>query len=799
MCYIPRNMSPKNHRLLLLLHRFLLMLFLFPSNDDNRPMMFFRSLIFFFLIIFFFFFTSNASSLKQTYVIHTATTTTKHVVTSLLDSLQTETIHEDDDFSIPEIHYIYENAMSGFSATLTDDQLETVKNTKGFISAYPDELLSLHTTYSHEFLGLEYGIGLWNETSLSSDVIIGLVDTGISPEHVTFRDTHMTPVPSRWRGSCDHGTNFSSSSCNKKIIGASAFYKGYESIVGKINETTDFRSARDAQGHGTHTASTAAGDMVPKASYFGQGRGLATGMRFTSRIAAYKACWALGCANTDVIAAIDKAISDGVDVISLSLGGSSRPFYVDPIAIAGFGAMQKNIFVSCSAGNSGPSASTVSNGAPWLMTVAASYTDRTFPAIVLIGNRKRIVGSSLYKGKSLKNMSLAFNTTAGGGRRGGAEYCVRDSLKRELVEGKIVICLRGASGRTAKGEEVKRSGGAAMLLVSTEAEGEELLADPHVLPAVSIGASDGKTLLSYLSGAANATASLRFRGTAYGATAPIVAAFSSRGPSVAGPEISKPDIAAPGLNILAGWSPFSGPSLLRSDPRRVQFNIISGTSMACPHVSGIAALIKSVHGDWSPAMIKSAIMTTARITDNRNRPIGDMGVGRDSAATAFALGAGQVEPTRAVDPGLVYDTSTVDYLNYLCSLNYTSERILLFSGTRYTCPTTGGVVLSPGDLNYPSFAVNFVNGGATTARYKRAVTNVGSPACEYMAHVEEPRGVKVRVEPQVLKFQKVRERLSYTVTFVPEASTNSSSSSFGALVWICDKYKVRSPIAVTWE
>ncbi|CAL9213263.1 unnamed protein product [Arabidopsis halleri] len=774
------------------MHRFLLML-LYPFSD-NRPMMFFRSFVVFFFLIFF---TSNVSSHKQTYVIHTVATSTKHIVTSLFNSLQTENIHN-DEFSLPEIHYIYENAMSGFSATLTNDQLETVENSKGFISAYPDELLSLHTTYSHEFLGLEYGIGLWNETSLSSDVIIGLVDTGISPEHVSFRDMHMAPVPSRWRGSCDEGTNFSSSSCNKKIIGASAFYKGYESIVGKINETTDFRSARDAQGHGTHTASTAAGGIVPKANYFGQAKGLASGMRFTSRIAAYKACWALGCANTDVIAAIDRAILDGVDVISLSLGGSSRPFYVDPVAIAGFGALQKNIFVSCSAGNSGPTASTVSNGAPWLMTVAASYTDRTFPAIVRIGNRKSLVGSSLYKGKSLKNLALAFNRTAGEGS--GAVFCIRDSLKRELVEGKIVICLRGASGRTAKGEEVKRSGGAAMLLVSTEAEGEELLADPHVLPAVSIGFSDGKTLLTYLAGASNATAAVRFRGTAYGATAPMVAAFSSRGPSVAGPEVAKPDIAAPGMNILAGWSPFSSPSLLRSDPRRVQFNIISGTSMACPHISGIAALIKSVHGDWSPAMIKSAIMTTARITDNRNRPIGDRGAaGAESAATAFAFGAGHVDPTRAVDPGMVYDTSTVDYLNYLCSLNYTSQRILLFSGTNYTCPSNG-FVLSPGDLNYPSFAVNFVNGAnLKTVRYKRTVTNVGSPTCEYMAHVEEPKGVKVRVEPKVLKFQKVRERLSYTVTFDAEASRNSSSSSFGVLVWICDKYNVRSPISVTWE
>ncbi|KAL0700434.1 hypothetical protein Bca4012_056556 [Brassica carinata] len=739
-------------------------------------MMFIRSLLF----LFFIFFTSNASSLRQTYVIHTVKTNTKNIVTSLLNSLQTDkSIQDDNDFAIPEIHYIYENAMSGFSATLTDDQLQTVKNSQGFISAYPDELLSLHTTHSYEFLGLEFGIGVWNETSIASDVIIGLVDTGISPEHVSFRDTHMSPVPSRWRGSCDEGTNFSSSSCNKKIIGAAA-------------------SARDAQGHGTHTASTAGGDIVRKANYFGQAKGrFASGMRFSSRIAAYKACWALGCANTDVLAAIDRAILDGVDVISLSLGGSSRPFYVDPIAVAAFGAMQKNIFVSCSAGNSGPAKSTVSNGAPWLMTVAASYTDRTFPAIVRIGTGKKIVGSSLYKGKDFKNLSLAFNTTAGGGS--GAEFCVRNSLKRELVEGKIVICLRGAGGRTTKGEEVKKNGGVAMLLVSRVTEGEELLADPHVLPAVSIGFSDGIVLLKYLAGggggAANATtASIQFGGTTYGARAPIVAAFSSRGPSVAGPEIVKPDISAPGLNILAGWSPFSSPSLLRSDPRRVQFNIISGTSMACPHISGIAALIKSVHGDWSPAMIKSALMTTARTTDNRNQPIGDMGAGPDSAATAFDFGAGNVDPTQAVDPGLVYDLSTVDYLNYLCSLNYTSDRIFLFSGTNYTCPAT------PGDLNYPSFAVNLANGAKlkTVRSYKRTVTNVGSPACEYMAHVEEPKGVEVRVEPKVLKFQKVRERLSYTVTFVAETSRDSSSS-FGALVWISDKHKIRSPIAVTWE
>ncbi|XP_010540256.1 PREDICTED: subtilisin-like protease SBT1.1 [Tarenaya hassleriana] len=749
------------------------------SIYGNPPMMFLRSSF----SLLFFFFASNALPQKRTYIIHTHTTKAKHIYASLLSVVQTDA---------PKIHYIYKSAISGFSATLTDAQLETLKNKQGFVSAYEDELLTLHTTHSHEFLGLEFGIGLWNVTSLASDVIIGVVDTGITPEHVSFRDTHMPPVPSRWTGICEKGTNFSSSSCNKKLIGARAFYRGYESIVGRINETSDFRSARDAQGHGTHTASTAAGDIVPKASFYGLAKGFfAAGMRFSSRVAAYKACWQLGCASSDVLAAIDRAISDGVNVISLSLGGSSRPFYVDPIAIGAFGAMEKNVFVSCSAGNSGPSNNTVSNGAPWLMTVAASYTDRTFPAIVEIGNGKLFVGSSLYKGKIIKDLPLAFNRTAGGP---GAEFCVRDSLKRELVEGKIVICLRGASGRTDKGQEVKRNGGAAMLLVNRITEGEELLADAHVLPAVSLGFSAGNSILKYLF-IASSSASIRFKGTAYGATAPIVAAFSSRGPSVAGPEILKPDISAPGMNILAGWSPFSSPSLLSSDTRRVQFNVISGTSMSCPHVSGLAALLLAVHGDWSSAMVKSALMTTASTTDNRNRPIGDMGSGPTSPATAFALGAGHVDPTRAADPGLVYDITAMDYLNYLCSLNYTMERIALFSRTNYTC--TKGVALRSGDLNYPSFAVNFEAGDRSRLTYKRTVTNVGSGACEYKVKVEEPRGVKLRVEPDVLRFQKLRQSLSYSVTFLSEAS--ATSSSFGALVWICGNYSVRSPIAATWD
>lgn len=181
----------------------------------------------------------------------------------------------------------------------------------------------------------------------------------------------MSPVPPRLKGTCEEGTRFSFSNCNKKLIGARAFVQGYEAIVGRVNETVDYRSPRDSNGHGTHTASTAAGNFVNHASLFGLANGSASGMRYTGRIAAYKACWTSECANSDVIAAIDCAVADGVDILSLSLGGVSVPYDRDNIAIASFGAIQHGVFVPGSAGNSGPIWSTVSDAAPWIMTVGA--------------------------------------------------------------------------------------------------------------------------------------------------------------------------------------------------------------------------------------------------------------------------------------------------------------------------------------------------------------------------------------------------------------------------------------------
>jgi len=748
---------------------------------------------------------------QQTYIVHMDQTkikasihtqdSTKPWFESIIDFISESSMQEEDeedDNLAPQLLYTYETSMFGFAAHLSKKHLKYLNQVDGFLSAIPDELSTLHTTYTPHFLGLRNGRSLWSASNLATDVIIGVLDSGIWPEHISFQDSGMSPVPSHWKGVCEKGTKFSSSNCNKKLVGARAYYKGYEIFFGKkINETVDYLSPRDSQGHGTHTASTSAGNVVKNANFFGQARGTACGMRYTSRIAVYKVCWSSGCTNADVLAAMDQAVSDGVDVLSLSLGSIPKPFYSDSIAIASFGATKKGVFVACSAGNSGPFPSTVGNGAPWIMTVAASSTDRSFPTKVKLGNGKTFKGSSLYQGKKTNQLPLVYGKSAGAKKE--AQYCIGGSLDPKLVHGKIVACERGINGRTEKGEEVKVAGGAGMILLNNEYQGEELFADPHILPATSLGASASKTIRSYSQSVKKPTASISFMGTRFGDPAPVMAAFSSRGPSLVGPDVIKPDVTAPGVNILAAWPTKISPSFLMSDKRKVLFNILSGTSMSCPHVSGIAALLKSLHKDWSPAAIKSALMTTAYTLNNKGAPISDMASNNSPLATPFAFGSGHVNPVSASDPGLVYDISTKDYLNYLCSINYTSSQIALLSRGKFVCSKKA--VLQAGDLNYPSFAVLLGKSALNVSvTYRRVVTNVGKPQSAYAVKLEQPNGVSVTVEPRKLKFEKVGQKLSYKVTFLSIGGARvAGTSSFGSLVWVSGRYKVRSPMAVTWK
>lgn len=165
-----------------------------------------------------------------------------------------------------------------------------------------------------------------------------------------------------------------------KVIGARYYH------LDNYGPDPDEPTPVDTDGHGTHTASTAAGIAVKNSSLYGIAKGTARGGVPSARIAMYKVCWSNGCSDMDVLAAFDDAIVDGVDVISLSLGGASRDFFNDSVAIGAFHAMRKGILTSCAAGNEGPDLTTVENVAPWILTVAASSIDRQFTSLIKLGN-----------------------------------------------------------------------------------------------------------------------------------------------------------------------------------------------------------------------------------------------------------------------------------------------------------------------------------------------------------------------------------------------------------------------------
>lgn len=601
--------------------------------------------------------------------------------------------------------------------------------------------------------------------------------------------------------------DFPATLCNKKIIGARAYYLGHEFSQGKsMEESNDAKSPRDTEGHGTHTASTAAGATVRNASLLGYAKGEARGMAEKARIAVYKVCWTFGCYDSDILAAFEQAIEDGVNVISLSVGatGYAPPYDHDSIAIGAFAATEQGIVVSCSAGNSGPGPYTSVNIAPWILTVGASTLDREFPADVTLGDGSVYGGVSLYSGDSLPDNLLPLVY----GKDCGSQYCYSGKLDPSKVAGKIVLCDRGGNARVDKGSAVHIAGGAGMIMANTDESGEELLADAHFIPATMVGATAGDKIRAYVSSDPNPTATIVFKGTiiSNSPSAPRVASFSSRGPSYRTAEILKPDVIAPGVNILAGWTDYIGPTDIESDTRRVEFNIISGTSMSCPHVSGLAALLRSAYPTWTPAAIKSALITTAYNLDNTGRNITDLATGLES--NAYIHGAGHVDPNRALDPGLIYDLETLDYLGFLCTIGYSSQRISVFSSNASSLDCDALGFKNPGNLNYPSFSVVF--SGESVVKYKRTVKNVGKAAdAVYKVGVAAPPGVEVSVSPSELVFSEKEDKLSYEITFKNSADAidatgfeivGDAKSSFGWLEWSDGgSHHVRSPIAVLWK
>ncbi|CAN6163344.1 unnamed protein product [Urochloa humidicola] len=700
----------------------------------------------------------------------------------------------------PTLLYSYTHAATGFAARLTEAQAAHLASQESSVLAVvPDTMHQLHTTLSPSFLGLSGSSaagGLLPASGGAKDVVIGFIDSGVYPkDRASFAaPPSLPPPPPTFHGSCVSTSDFNASAyCNNKLVGAKFFSVGYEAMYGPLDDSS--RSPLDTGGHGTHLSSTAAGSAVMDAAFFGYAKGKATGVAPGARIATYKACWPRVCATSDILMAFDEAIKDGVNVISIPLSvGNKVPFYSDILAVGAFTAVRKGIIISASASNSGPGEFTVNNGAPWMLTVGASTINRQFLANVVLGNGENFTATSIYEGTPLgvDKIPLVY-----GGDVGSSE-CEVGKLDTRNVTTKIVLCDDGINNQVAKGEAVKLAGGAGAILASRKDLGEESLAAAHVLPAAGVTFAAAEKIKNYIRETKSPVATIVFLGTVIGRnrmrSAPRMASFSGRGPNFIAPEILKPDVTAPGVDILAAWTGDNSPSQLASDPRRVKFNIKSGTSVSGAHVSGIAALLRQVHLDWSPAAIKSALMTTAYNVDNAGDIIKDMSTGE--ASTPFVPGAGHVDPNRAIDPRLVYDASTDDYISFLCALGYTAQQITLLTrdDSITNCSTRLGSV---GDHNYPAFSVVFRSGhGAITQR--RVVRNVGSNTkTTYTAKVTNPPGVRVTVNPPTLKFSSRRNTLEYVITFTLLGNV-TDKNTFGSIVWSDGKYKVTSPIAITW-
>ncbi|KAL5583134.1 hypothetical protein UlMin_015576 [Ulmus minor] len=688
------------------------------------------------------------------------------------------------------IHH-YSKTFQGFSAKLTPEQAQQLAESDGVVSVFKSKTKRLHTTHSWDFLAAIDSEHHFSHFPVDSkySTIVGVVDSGVWPESASFSDKGLGPVPQKFKGECVSGENFTSANCNRKIIGARFHFKGFEVENGPLESFGEifFRSARDSEGHGTHTASTIAGSVVPDVSLFGLAKGTARGGAPSARLAIYKACWFDLCSDADILAAFDDAIHDGVDVISLSLGPDppQPSFFEDGLSIGAFHAFQKGIFVSASAGNSF-FPRTACNIAPWILTVAASTLDRKFPTNVYLGNSIVLEGFSLnpLKMKGYYGLIAASAAAAPGIPSKNASFCKNNTLDSSLIKGKIVVCTLDEISdiRREKSLIVRQGGGVGMILV------DPLVKDvgfQFVIPATLIGQEAAEELQEYIKAEKNPVAKISQSKTVLPTRpAPEVAVFSSAGPNVRNPDIIKPDITGPGVNILAAWSPVS---TTPTAERSVNFNIISGTSMSCPHASALAAIVKSYRPYLSPAAIKSAIMTTAIVEDNTGHPIGRDPNG--TQATPFDFGSGHINPVAALDPGLVYDFDSHDIIDFLCSNGASSLQLKNLTGDLIYCknPPTPSY-----NFNYPSIGVSNLNG---TLSVYRTVTYYGNGPTEYIACVDLPTGVNITVTPDKLRFTKIGQKKSFKLNLTPINSSNGSFV-FGALRWSNGIQRVRSPVAI---
>jgi subtilisin family serine protease len=682
--------------------------------------------------------------------------------------------------------YDYVYTFNGFAAELTEAQAAKLAALEGVLSVNADVLLKLDTSSTPTMLGLDAPGGLWDQLggvdSAGEDVIVGIVDGGIWPEHPSFSDRTgdngngtqdgklgYQQIPG-WHGKCVPGEEFTASNCSQKIIGAQYFNAGWGGNEGIDAQLPwEYNSPRDFGGHGTHTSSTAAGNHNVPATGAAAVFGSISGIAPRARIAAYKVCWETGaggsCFSTDSVAAIDQAVADGVDVINFSISGTQTNF-ADPVEIAFLFAARAGVFVAASAGNSGPTTSTVAHPGPWLTTVAAGTHNRNGEATLTLGNGASYTGASVANAVGPAPLVDSVNAGIAGANPTDVELCAPGSLDPAVVTGKIVLCLRGVVARVDKSLAVMEAGGVGMVLYNNP--DSSLNADFHFVPTVHVNSAAGLAIKAYAA-TPGATASIGQASIIYNLPAPLTASFSSRGPlRAAGGDLLKPDLIAPGQDILAAVAPPGNSGRL--------FDLYSGTSMSSPHVAGLAALLKDLKPNWTPMMIKSALMTSAYdVLDGPNT----------NPVVIFRQGAGHVQPNKAADPGLVYNAGWNDWLAFLCG---TSSAV-----GPATCSALSGMgySLDPSGYNGASIAIGDLAGSQTVTR---KVTNVSGKAETYTVAVTGLAGLIVTVSPSTLTLNP-GETKAFTVT-ITNATATPNAYVGGQLTWSDADHSVRIPVVV---
>ena len=676
--------------------------------------------------------------------------------------------------------------LNAFTANLTAGQAAKLAGAKGVQSVVPDEILHPDAVPSTEFLGLEGENGVWNAVggidAAGAGTVVGVIDTGIAPENPSFAGEPLGTSPGAdpylvdntvtftkadggvFKSARVTGEQWNNDDYSTKLIGAKYFSAG--AAATGYDFGSDHLSPRDADGHGSHTAGTAAGNHGVAAQVEGIDFGQISGVAPAAKVAAYKACF-VGpdplvttddiCALSDLMSAINAAAGDGVDVINYSIGGGAATTTFATEDTAFFNAAAAGIFVAVSAGNDGPGASTADHASPWYTTVAAS-TIPTYEGTVQLPNGFEEAGASIsvpFGGSITAPVVYSGDVALAGVSTAEAALCYLDRLDPAKVEGKIVVCDRGTNARVEKSQAVDEAGGVGMILVNVTAG--SLDNDFHSVPTVHLDAQYRTPLLDYVRNTADAEATLVGENTTGEETpTPVVAGFSSRGPMLAdGSDILKPDISAPGVAILAPEYNAEG-----EDPT---FGFKSGTSMSSPHIAGLAALYLGERPKATPAEIKSAMMTTAYDT---------VGADGQPSADPFAQGAGHVDPTRFFEAGLIYDNGPAEWLQYLQGKNLYDS---------------GATPIDGSDLNLASISIGSLSGPQTVTREVRATT-----AGTYTAAVSVP-GLTAVVEPSSLTLAE-GEKGKFTVTFT-KTTAEAEQWATGFLTWTGPE-TVRSPIAV---